>query len=99
MAVENCFDVEESKERQDNADLIGYNHLIFIFLMEDQPKGAEKASDICKQSFELSKDGGRNKTEEGAVLMDGDGAVMCLWEGLMVIGGEDMGFVVVTSGG
>ena len=48
MAVENSFDVEESKKRQDNADLIGYNHFIFIFLVEDQPEGAEEASDICE---------------------------------------------------
>ena len=48
MAVEDSFDVEESKEREDDADLIGYNNFVFVFLMEDQPEGAEETPDISE---------------------------------------------------
>ena len=99
MAVEDSFDVEESKERQDDADLIGYNNFVFVFLMEDKPEGAEETPDVSEQPFELSEDGGRDEAEEGAVLVDGDGTIVGLRERLVVVGGEDMRFVVVASGG
>jgi hypothetical protein len=66
--------------------------------MEDEPDDAQEGADICKESLEAATDGGRDQPIEGAMLVHNDGAIMRLWERLVVVWREDVRFILVAAG-
>jgi hypothetical protein len=98
VAVEDGLVPKEPQEGQYHADLICNNNLKCVRVVQDEPYHADYRPDIGKQSLEASRNGVGDESEEGAMLVNNDGSIVGLWEGLMVVWREDVWLVVVLSG-
>jgi hypothetical protein len=78
--------------------LISYDGLVIKLIVENHPPGANEASDVREQTFELAKDGVRHKSEEGTMFVNSNGPIVGLGKGFVMVGGPDVGFVVVFFG-
>jgi hypothetical protein len=98
VAVEDSAIAKDPQEGQDHADLIRNNNFEGVRVVQNEPQHADDGADIGKQALEASRNGVWNQAEEGAMLVDDDGVIVGLGEGLVVVRREDVRLVVMLSG-